>query len=231
MRKVYFDTDAANLITVEGNDSNNWGTAGENGANATLTAREQTLEGDVSVDTISSLTVYLLDGSTYTGATYITENSAASTVDEPLSVTIESGSTWVVTADSTVSNLSVEDGGSVVDEDGNTVTIVAGGETVVSGESDLTVTVEGTYATEIDTSGALELSEGPIDRTDFDAYYETSTTFGTNGDTTDTTADASTTDESEEAETTSETEDADEEDGGILALVGEFLEWLVSLFV
>ncbi len=226
-----FDADAANLITVEGNDSNNWGTAGENGADVTLTAREQALEGNISVDTISSLTLYLLDGSTYTGAMYITENGVASTVDEPLSITIESGSTWVVTADSTVSNLSVEDGGSVVDEDGNTVTIVADGETVVSGESDLTVTVEGSYATEIDASDALELSEGSIDRTDFDAYYETSTTFGTNGDATATTADTSTADESaEDDEAASEAEGDDEEEGGFFSWLQDLWEWLVSLF-
>lgn len=227
---VSFDTDAANLLTVEGNDANNWGTSGSNGADVTLTAREQTLEGNVSVDTISSLALYLLDGSTYTGTTSITENDAASTVDEPLSVTVESGSAWVVTADSTVSNLSVEEGASIVDEDGATVTIVADGETVVSGESDLTVTVEGSYSTEIDTSDALELSEGTIDRADFDDYYETSTTFGTNGDATATAADTSSDGGDSEDESAFETEADDEDEGGFLSWLQGVWDWITSLF-
>ncbi len=224
---ISFDTDAANLMIIEGNDANNWGTAGSNGADVTLTAREQTLEGDISVDTISSLTLYLLDESTYTGATAIVENDTASTVDEPISVVIESGSTWVVTADSTVSNLSVEDGASIVDEDGATVTIVADGETVVSGDSDLTVTVEGAYATEVDTSGALELSDGSIDRTDFDEYYQTSTTFGTNGDASDGAVDASTADESTADESAS---DEASDDGGFFSWLSGVWEWFISLF-
>ncbi len=188
--ELSFDSSAANLITVEGNDSNNWGTAGSNGADVTLTAHEQTLEGTVSVDTISSLEMYLVDSSTFTGDTLITENSVASTSDEPISITIENGSSWVVTGDSTVSNLLVEEGAQVVDESGNTVSIIVDGETVVSGDSDITVTVTNSYSTEIDTSGAVDLSDATVDRTDFDDYFGTSTAFGTGDNAIGDTADA-----------------------------------------
>ena len=40
-------------------------------------------------------------------------------------------------------------GGKVVDGDGNTVTIVANGKTVVSGSGDVTFTVTGSYSTSV----------------------------------------------------------------------------------
>ena len=86
----------------------------------------------------------------------------------------------MVTADSTVSNLNVENGARLVDESGKTVTIVADGKTAVKGTSDITVTVTGTYSTSVSTSEANEISTDTIDRTDFDKYYGTSTTFGEN---------------------------------------------------
>lgn len=179
--QLSFDSDQAKLLTVEGNDSNNWGKEGENGGTVTFTARDETLEGGISVDTISSLDLYLLYGTTYTGAVSITENEAASEKSAaPVTVNVDSSSTWVVTADSTVSNLNVENGARLVDESGKTVTIVADGKTAVKGTSDITVTVTGTYSTSVSTSEANEISTDTIDRTDFDKYYGTSTTFGEN---------------------------------------------------
>ena len=176
-----FDADKANLLTIEGNDSNNWGTAGSNGGTVTFTARNETLEGDISVDTISSLDLYLLNGTTYTGAMEITENSVnTDQTDAPITVNISSDSKWVVTADTTISALNAEDGASIVDENGKTVTIVADGKTVVQGTSDITVTVTGSYSTTVTTSDANEISTDYIDRTDFDSYFGTKTTFGEN---------------------------------------------------
>ena len=125
-------------LNTAGNDSNNWGTAGSNGATVNFTGRSQTLKGKVSADTISSVTLNLLEGSTWTGSAEITENSAGSTSDAPITVNVDGTSTWVVTADTTVSALNVADGGKVVDSSGKTVTIKANGKTVVSGDSDLT---------------------------------------------------------------------------------------------
>lgn len=72
--KVDYDSSKANLMTIAGNDSNSWGTAGSNGAKITFTGIKQTLKGNIEVDSISSLDYYLLKGSTYTGATSITTN-------------------------------------------------------------------------------------------------------------------------------------------------------------
>ena len=68
-------------------------------------------------------------------------------------VYIEKGSKWIVTGDSTVTNLCAE--GTVRDTEGNTVTIYdADDNELVEGESIYTVTVTGTYAAEADMSGA-----------------------------------------------------------------------------
>ena len=175
---VNFDSDKANLLTIEGNNSNNWGTEGSNGGTVTFTADTETLSGDITVDTISSLDLYLLNGSTYTGAMTIEDNDAAtSTTDSPITVNLDGTSTWVVTADTTISNLNAEDGARIVDADGKTVTIVADGKTVVQGDSDLTVTVIGSYSTTVNTDSASEETTDYIDRSGFDSTFGTSTDF------------------------------------------------------
>lgn len=178
-----FDSDNVNLLTVEGNDSNNWGTAGSNGATVSFTGLGETLSGNITVDTISSLDLYLLDGTTYTGAMSIEENAVnTDETDAPITVNLSSDSTWVVTADSTISALNAEDGAKMVDADGNTVTIVANGETVVQGASGITVSVNGQYSTAVTTSDANEVQDANIDRSDFDSSFSTSTTYGTNSE-------------------------------------------------
>ena len=172
-----FDSSAANLIEAEGNDSNNWGTAGSNGATVNFTGRSETMNGNVTADTISTVNLYLLEGSTWTGASNITTNSAGSTSDAPVTVNVDGTSTWVVTGDSTVSNLNVANGGKVVDSSGKTVTIVANGQTVVTGDSSVTVTVTGSYSTDVSTSDVNDLSTDLIDRSAFDSHYGTSTSF------------------------------------------------------
>ncbi len=176
-----FDSSAAKLIYAAGNDANNWGSAGSNGATVSFTARDEEMSGDVVADTISSVDLYLLDKSTWTGAASIEENANGSTSEAPITVNVESGSTWVVTADSTVSALNVEDGGKVVDADGKTVTVVANGETVVEGDSDLTVTVTGSYGTTVDASGAAtaKTDDEKIDRSGFEETFGTGSTTTT----------------------------------------------------
>ncbi|PST48739.1 adhesin [Bifidobacterium callitrichos] len=178
-----FDSSKAALITVTGNDSNNWGQSGSNGATVSFTGRNQTLEGTVAADTISSVTMNLLEGSTWTGAASITENANAtsdSTSDAPITVNVDGTSTWVVTGDTTVSTLNVASGGKVVDADGNTVTIKAGGKTVVKGAGSVTVTVTGDYSTTLPdaaTGDDTVLSEDLIDRSDYDTQFGTSTSW------------------------------------------------------
>ena len=78
----------------------------------------------------------------------------------------------VVTKDTTISALNVASGG-----DGNTVTIVANGKTVVSGSGDVTVTVTGSYSTSVSAGSDTELSSDTIDRSEFDSRFGTSTAW------------------------------------------------------
>jgi hypothetical protein len=175
-----FDSAKASLINASGNDSNSWGEAGSNGATVNFTGRNQTLEGTVTADTISTVNMYLLDGTTWTGKANITKNTSASsdsTSDAPITVNIDGSSTWTVTADTTISALNVAKGGKVVDSDGKTVTIVANGKTVATGDSDITVTVTGAYTTTVDAGDDTELSTEVIDRSAFDTQFDTTTTW------------------------------------------------------
>ena len=186
-----FDSSAANLLYAAGNDSNNWGNAGSNGATVKFTGIQQQLSGNVVADTISSIDLHLTDNTTWTGAASIEENSAGSTSEAPITVNVGATSTWIVTADSTVSALNIADGAKIVDANGKTVTIIAAGQTVVTGESDVTVTVTGTYSTDYDESSAGSESTDTIDRSAYTAA------FGDNADQTSRTADADSSSETE----------------------------------
>lgn len=180
--KLDFDSSKANLLTVQGNDANNWGTAGSNGADIKFTGLNETLSGNIDVDTISSLNMYLLKNSTYTGATTISTNATNTDVSSaPITMNLDSTSKWVVTADSTVTNLNVEKGASIVDENGKTVSIVADGKTVVSGKSSIKITVTGAYKTSVTTDSSNQISSANVDRSAFDKYYGVTTTFNNNG--------------------------------------------------
>ncbi len=199
-----FDSDNVNLLQVEGNDSNGWGSAGSNGATLKFTGLSETLNGNITVDSISSADIYLLEQTTYTGATSITQNANSSTsADSNITMNIASDSKWVVTGDSTVTNLNVEEGGKIVDVDGKTVTIVNNGKTIVEGTSTYTVTVTGTYSTSFTTDEDNALSTEYIDRSDFDSTYNLSTTFNTNS--AEPTPSATTTSSSSTADTTNNT--------------------------
>lgn len=175
--KLKFDSRKAALITAEGNDSNNWGQAGSNGADVTFTGIKQTLKGDIVADTISSVNLYLTRHSTWTGTATIEQNASGSTSDSPITVNIDKTSKWVMTKDCTVSNLNVAKGGKIIDEDGKTVTVVANGKTVVKGTSSITVTVTGSYSATVKTTSTNRFSTDTINRTAFDKKFKTSTAF------------------------------------------------------
>lgn len=131
----------------------------------------------MTADTISSVDLYLLDGAAWIGAATITDNAAAGSGtgtarDAPITVNVDGTSTWVVAKDTTISALNVASGG-----DGNTVTIVANGKTVVSGSGDVTVTVTGSYSTSVSAGSDTELSSDTIDRSEFDSRFGTSTAW------------------------------------------------------
>ncbi len=84
------------LLLVSGNNSaRGWGTAGANGGDVTFNLSSQALSGNIQVDSISKLEMTLSNASSFTGSINSDGAQAAS-----LSVTIDSTSTWTLTADS-----------------------------------------------------------------------------------------------------------------------------------
>ena len=114
-----------NLLTVAGNSgSHGWGTAGANGAQVTFTADAQALEGNITVDTISSLDLTLTNGSSFTGAIHIVDNEEGGVTTEDHAVlTIEEGCTFTLTGDCTLSSLTCE--GTIL-YNGYTITLADG---------------------------------------------------------------------------------------------------------
>jgi hypothetical protein len=91
--------DGTYLLLVSGNSGERgWGTAGANGGDVVLNLSEQVLAGDIQVDSISTLEMNISDSSDFTGSINSDGTEASS-----VSVTIDSTSTWHLTADSYVS--------------------------------------------------------------------------------------------------------------------------------
>ncbi len=118
------DSDAY-LLHVAGNSaSHGWGTAGSNGAQVEFTADAQTLEGSIIVDTISTLTMTLKNGSTFTGTVNITDNEQNGTaVSDNAVITVESGCTWNLTGNCTVTSLT---NNGTINFNGYTITLADG---------------------------------------------------------------------------------------------------------
>ena len=113
------------LLRVTGNSaSHGWGTAGSNGAQVEFTADAQTLEGDILVDSISTLTMTLQNGSRFTGKVNIADNAeGGAAVENNAVVTVGSGCVWTLTGDCTVTSL-VNNG--TINFNGYTITLADG---------------------------------------------------------------------------------------------------------
>ena len=113
------------LLRVTGNDaSRGWGTAGANGAQVTMTATDQVLDGDIIIDTISTLDLTLSGSSTFTGTIQFVENEAGGAAAENNAVvTIEAGSTWTLTGDCVITSL---DNQGTINFNGHTITLADG---------------------------------------------------------------------------------------------------------
>ena len=81
-----------------------WGSEGSNGGHVTMTASQQTIDGDMIVDEVSSLNLYLKESSSFSGA--INSDGQAGDVY----VEIEDGSTWTLTGDSYITSLTCSAG-------------------------------------------------------------------------------------------------------------------------
>ena len=79
-----------------------WGKEGANGGQVTFTAANQNFEGNTIVDSISTLNMYLNDGTVYSGA--VNTDGAAGAVY----VEISDDSTWTLTGDSYITSLTCD---------------------------------------------------------------------------------------------------------------------------
>ena len=84
-----------------------WGSEGSNGGKVNMNASGQTINGDMLVDDVSTLNLYLKDSSEFNGS--INPDGQSGDVY----VEIEDGSTWTLTADSYVSGLTVNEGSAI----------------------------------------------------------------------------------------------------------------------
>ncbi len=155
---ITYNDDNEFFLQCTGNtNQRGWGQSGANGADCNFTGISQQMEGDVIWDSISDLDFYLTDGSSLTGAVVDDETYAGEGGDGYCNVYVSEDSTWTVTGDSTVSSL--ENEGTIVDSDGNTVTIQGTDGTVyVEGTSDYTITTD-SYSDSADLSGATSIQD------------------------------------------------------------------------
>ena len=79
-----------------------WGTEGSNGGQVTLNASGQTIDGDMVVDEVSNLNLYLADGSSFVGAINTDGQAGGVYVD------LSGGSTWTLTGDSYITSLTCD---------------------------------------------------------------------------------------------------------------------------
>ena len=151
---TYADDSEFFLRCTGNNNQRGWGKSGSNGADCLFTAIKQKMKGNIIWDSISQLDFYMTDGSTLKGAVVNDETYAGDGGDGYCNLYIEKGNTWTVTGDSKVSTLQCA--GSIVDENGKSVTVKGTDGTVyVKGDSSYTVTVD-SYKDSVDSSGAAK---------------------------------------------------------------------------
>lgn len=116
------------LVTVSGNDGE-WGSQGSNGGNLTLNATNQTLNGNISVDNISTAS-FILKSSTLT-STINSENNA-----KKVNLSLDSSSKWIITGDSYVTTLTLENNDlSLIEDHGYTIYYDASANSWLNGQT------------------------------------------------------------------------------------------------
>jgi len=150
---ITYADDSEFFLKVTGNaNQRGWGSTGKNGAQCVFTAADQVMEGAIIWDSISTLDLYMTEGSTWTGAFINDESNAGEGGDGYASLYLSEDSSWIVTGDSALTNL--YKAGTIADASGEAVTIVGTDGTVYAqGTSAYTITVE-TYEESADLSGA-----------------------------------------------------------------------------
>lgn len=152
---IYSDNSEFFLKCTGNANQRGWGKSGDNGADCHFTARNQAMAGNVIWDSISKLDFFAMEGSSLNGTILQDETHAGNGGNGYCNVYIDADSNWTVTGDSRVSNLFCE--GTILDADGNTVSIVGTDGTVyVEGNSQYTITVD-SYSNTADFSGVSTL--------------------------------------------------------------------------
>ena len=181
LNNVTLKSTASNYAVLRATGNANgrgWGKTGANGADCTFTAINQKLNGNIIYDSISNLDLYLTSGSVLTGAMIDDETDAGNGGSGKANVYIDSKSKWVVTADSTCTNL--YNAGTIVDASGKTVTIKnSAGKVLVKGTGSVTIIVSGTYKTTADISGATKSTTFSKFAVTKPSYISTSTSAST----------------------------------------------------
>lgn len=151
--EIESSVDSEYFLRVTGNaNQRGWGKSGANGADCDFTAIAQQMNGDVIWDSISTLDLYLTEGSILTGAIIDNESWAGDSGSGYARVVIDSTSSWIVTGNSEVTYL--ECAGTITDAAGNIVTIAGTDGTVfVQGNSDYSVTVS-SFTTDVNLEHA-----------------------------------------------------------------------------
>lgn len=113
------------FMRVCGNSgSRGWGQAGSNGAQVEFTADGQDINGDIIVDSISTLDMTLTNGSCFTGRISIAANlTGSAAVENNAVITIGEGCTWKLTGDCTITSLT---NNGTIDFNGYTITLADG---------------------------------------------------------------------------------------------------------
>ncbi len=95
------------LLRVCGNSARHgWGKAGSNGAQVEFLAKHQQMQGEITVDSISSLDLQLTEGSVFTGTLNIVPNAQGGNDGSvALNVVIDADSVWNLTGDCVISSL------------------------------------------------------------------------------------------------------------------------------
>ena len=149
--------EGAYFLRVTGNTNRRgWGSQNSNGANCVFTAIAQEMNGDVQWDSSSTLSLYVTEGSTLCGAVVQDESCLTESGEGWAVVYIDEDSEWIVTGDSVLTGLHCA--GKLVDESGNTVSVVAPDGTVLSEGTSAYTIVADSCDTVCDLSGAGALT-------------------------------------------------------------------------
>ena len=89
-------------VLISSKGTSEWGKSGSNGGNVTLNAENQTLEGNIEIDNISTLAMNL-SNSSYTG-TINAENT-----EKEITLKLDSNSSITLTGDSYITSLEDDD--------------------------------------------------------------------------------------------------------------------------